>query len=418
MSIAKKACSLLLCCAFLCGMAVYADVAPADADVQQTVLMDNSDVQGDPYTAPGGWSTATPASAAVAPQISAKSTVLMDATTGVMLFGANEHAKVAPASIAKIMTLLLVGEALDSGKIKITDMVTTSEHAKSMGGSTALLDTNEKMSVGDMLKATAVASANDASVALAEFVAGSEESFVAQMNERASQLGMKDTRYVNCSGLDAPDQLTSAYDVAVVSRELTRHAVLTKYTSIWMDSLRGGQFKLVNTNKMVRFYDGCIGVKTGTTSQAGCCLSAAAARGGTTLIAVVMGAPSSDDRFNGARKLLDYGFANWVTVPMPLADKDFTPVKVVRGVAPFVTVRAGKLGGLLVPKGQEKSIQKTVKLPGEVAAPVAKNQVLGSVSFTLDGKEIGKVAVYAAADVEKMSFGFAFKRLLDNFLHL
>ena len=254
-----------------------------------------------------------PVSAAAEDGISfnAKSVILTEASTGKTLFESNSHESLPPASVTKIMTMLLIMEAIDRGEISYDTVVTASERAKSMGGSTIFLDTNEKMSVEDLLKGIAVASGNDACVAMAEHLCGSEEAFAAKMNERAAQLGMKDTHFVNCNGLDAPGHYTSAYDIALMSRELMRHKDIFKFTTIWMDSLRGGKFSLANTNKLIRFYSGANGLKTGSTSVAGCCISAAAKRGEMQLIAVVLGAPTSKERFAAASNLLNYGFANY-----------------------------------------------------------------------------------------------------------
>jgi len=242
--------------------------------------------------------------------IPAKSAILMDQQSGRVLFEQNADEPVAPASITKIMTLLLVIEALEEGKISLEDKVVTSELAASMGGSQIWLEPGEEMTVDELLRAVAIASANDASVALAEHVAGSEPAFIERMNKRAAQLGMQNTRFLNCTGLDEEGHVTTARDVAIVSRELISHPMIIEYSTIWMDELRNGETQLVNTNKLVRFYPGATGLKTGTTSIAGSCLSATATRDGLSLVAVVMGAPNSDSRFAAARGLLDYGFAN------------------------------------------------------------------------------------------------------------
>ena len=243
--------------------------------------------------------------------ISAPSGVLMEASTGKILYEKNPHDKRPCASITKVMTLLLVFEAIDSGKLSLEDTVTTSEHAASMGGSDIWLEPGEEMSADDMIKATVVASANDAAVALAEHISGSEETFVAQMNQRAAQLGMTDTVFKNCNGLDEEGHITSAYDVAVMSRELMKHEKIFDYTSIWLDNLRGGKTQIVNTNKLLKTYNGITGLKTGTTDDAGCCISATATRDGMSLIGVVLGADTGKQRFADAAALLDHGFANY-----------------------------------------------------------------------------------------------------------
>ena len=250
-------------------------------------------------------------SAEYIPSKPVKSLLLMEASSGKILYEQNSHESLPPASVTKIMTMLLICEAVDSGKISLDTKITVSERAKSMGGSTIFLETNEVMTLNDLLKGIAVASANDACVAVAEHMCGSVEAFVALMNARAKELGMKDTNFINCNGLDADNHYTSAYDIAIMSRELLKHSMIEKYTTIWMDSLRNGEFQLANTNKLIRFYQGANGLKTGSTSKAGCCISATAKRDGMQLIAVVLGAENSKDRFNAASELLNYGFANY-----------------------------------------------------------------------------------------------------------
>ena len=248
--------------------------------------------------------------------VKAKSAVLMDQSTGTVLMRMNENEKLYPASVTKIMSMLLVAEAIDSNTIRLTDAVTTSTNASKKGGSQIWLKEGETMTVDELLKATAVYSANDACTALGEYIAGSDEAFVTMMNDRAQELGMKNTHFDNCTGLDdtSATHLTTAYDIALMSRELMKHQFIQQYTKIWMDSLRDGKTELVNTNKLIRFYEGATGLKTGTTSKAGCCISATATRNGTSLIAVVMGADNSKDRFEGAKAMLNWGFANYETV--------------------------------------------------------------------------------------------------------
>ena len=270
-------------------------------------------------------------------EITAPAAVLMDANSGKILFEKNAHEQRPCASITKVMTLTLVLEAVDSGKIHMNDVVTTSAHAASMGGSDIWLEEGEQMSVDDMIKATAVASANDAAVALAEFVSGSEEDFVAAMNEKASSLGMEDTTFLNCNGLDEEGHITSAYDVALMSRELMKHEKIFDYTSIWIDYLRDGETQIVNTNKLLKSYNGITGLKTGTTGDAGSCISATAERGGLSLIAVVLGAASGTDRFRDAAALLDYGFANFESRELRLKD-ELEPIAVENGMRDTVGV--------------------------------------------------------------------------------
>ena len=263
--------------------------------------------------------------------VKAKSAVLMDQSTGTVLMRMNENEKLYPASVTKIMSMLLVAEAIDSNTIRLTDAVTTSTNASKKGGSQIWLKEGETMTVDELLKATAVYSANDACTALGEYIAGSDEAFVTMMNDRAQELGMKNTHFDNCTGLDdtSATHLTTAYDIALMSRELMKHQFIQQYTKIWMDSLRDGKTELVNTNKLIRFYEGATGLKTGTTSKAGCCISATATRNGTSLIAVVMGADNSKDRFEGAKAMLNWGFANYETVTPEIDKSLITNVNMV-----------------------------------------------------------------------------------------
>ena len=340
--------------------------------------------------------------------------VLMEATTGQVLYQKAPHEKRPCASITKVMTLLLVMEALDAGKLHLTDMVTASAHAASMGGSDIWLKEGESMSVNDMLKATAVASANDAAVALAEQVAGSDEAFVRQMNAKAKQLGMKDTTFKNCNGLDAPGHLTSAYDVALMSRALIQHKKIFDYTTIWMDSLRGGKTQLVNTNKLLKSYKGITGLKTGTTSSAGSCITATAQRDGLSLIAVVLGAPSTKERFASAASLLNRGFVGWAMVPLGKPSGELVPVPVQNGMTNQIAVTADFGGKILVEKGHEKEISGKIVLQSAVEAPVAKGQKLGEVIYTLGGKTLCIRPVAATATVQRISFVRVLRLLILN----
>lgn len=340
--------------------------------------------------------------------------VLMEASTGEVLYQKAPHEKRPCASITKVMTLLLVMEALDSGKIHLNDMVTTSAHAASMGGSDIWLKEGETMSVNDMIKATTVASANDAAVALAEHIAGSDEAFVAMMNAKAKVLGMKDTVFKNCNGLDAEGHVTSAYDVALMSRALIQHKMIFKYTSIWMDTLRGGKTQIVNTNKLLKSYKGITGLKTGTTSSAGSCISATAERNGLSLIAVALGAGNTKDRFSSAAALLNSGFAGWAMTSLNKPSGELAPVPVENGMFDQVPVKANLSGKLLIPKGKEKSIVGKVVLQQSVRAPVAKGQKLGEVVYTLDGKTLCTRPATAIMPVDQMSFPRVLRLLLMN----
>ena len=348
--------------------------------------------------------------------LKAKSYVLMERETGRVLAAGHETEELAPASITKIMSLLLVMEALDSGKLTLTQEVTCSEHAASMGGSQIWLEPGETMTVDDLLKAVAVGSANDATVALAEAVAGSEEAFVAEMNETAKALGMANTHFVNCSGLDGEGQFTSAVDIALMSRELLKHETVRNYTTIWMDSLRNGATQLVNTNKLVRFYDGATGLKTGTTDQAGCCLAATAMRDGMELIAVVMGCPTSNDRFASAKALLNYGFAyyEYQTVPLALGEQSALPV--THGTAQSVTLSLPESVRVLSERGK-KDTKVNLRLPQTIEAPVMAGEVLGRAEVTVGGETAVSVEIRAADDVPDMTVGRALLRVLQGLFH-
>lgn len=365
----------------------------------------------------------TTASASIAgaaqPIIAAKSGVLIEESTGKVLFEKNSHEKMPPASITKIMTMLLVMEAIEGGKINYDDMVTASAHACSMGGTQIWLKENEQFSVNDLLKACAVASANDAAMALAEHIGGSEEGFVAMMNNKASALGMKDTTFVNPTGLDADGHLSSAYDIALMSRALLSYPKIKEYTSIWMDSLRDGKTELVNTNKMVRFYKGCTGLKTGTTNGAGSCLSASAERNDMGLVSVVMGSTTSKERFDSAKALLDYGFASFTLYKAVLDESILTPIVVKGGVFKTVGVETDKTVTLVLPKELIKSVKQEINLLGEVLAPVKKGQKLGEVTLRIEGSNevLAQFPLMAKNEVEEMtlwhSFGQTLKRLCE-----
>lgn len=350
--------------------------------------------------------------------LNVKSAILLEQTTGQVLYEQNPDELMPPASITKIMTLLLVMEALDTGKLRLEDMVTCSEHAAAMGGSQIWLEPNEQMSVNDLLKATAISSANDAAVLLGEAVAGSEEGFVALMNKRAAELGMKNTTFLNACGLDEPGHQTTARDIALMSRALLEYEKIKEYSTVWMDSLRDGTTQLVNTNKLVRFYDGATGLKTGTTNGAGSCLSASAQRGDFSLVAVVLGAPTSDDRFAGARKLLDYGFANYAMATPPSVEEQLTPVRVLGGTMPQVTVSYDQPKAIVVKQGDEQRLEQRISLVPDVQAPVEKGQVLGKVLISLDSAPIAEYALKAAEAVEKMTFLSGLKILFGQLLRL
>ena len=350
-------------------------------------------------------------------EIAGKSAVLMDVATGAVLYETNSHEPLAPASVTKVMTMLLIMEAIDSGKIRWEDTVTASEAAASKGGSQIYLKVGETMTVTDMVKSIAVSSANDCACAMAEHLAGSEAAFVEQMNRRAEELGMKDTTFVNCTGLDdAPDaqnHRTSAYDIALMSRELLKnHPDIKKFTTIWMDTVRNGSFGLANTNKMVRFYSGCTGLKTGYTSGAGYCLSASAQRDGMELIAVVMGSGTSQERFAACKSMLDYGFANFAlyTPEMP---EDAT-VEVVLGKEQSAQAVPAEQTPLLVEKGQLSSVTTQITLEEIVDAPVSKGQRLGTMTVRAGEQVLAQIPLVAQSGVERKNWCDIFVDLLRS----
>lgn len=349
--------------------------------------------------------------------VSAKSALLMEADTGAVLFAQNEHEALPPASVTKVMSLLLVYEALEDGRIRKEDLVSVSETAAAKGGSQVYLSPGEEMSVDELIKCVAVASANDAVTALAELVAGSEEAFVVCMNERAAALGLSDTSFVNCTGLDDDGtNLTSAADIAVLSRALMAHEDIFQYTTIWMDSIRNGAFGLTNTNRLVRFYSGTNGLKTGSTSRAGFCISATAKRDGMQLIAVIMGAETSAGRNEQAKKLLDYGFANFSVAHLPRVT-GLEPVAVSGGEAAFVEplMREEEVV-LLLGKGESSSVTTKITLESALEAPVEQGQTIGRIDYYCKDQKVHSVALVAAAPVARVTFGFAFTRSLHTIL--
>lgn len=341
--------------------------------------------------------------------LNAKSAILMEKSTGNILYESNPDERLPIASVTKVMTMLLIMEAVDSGKISLDDMVTVSENAMSYGGSTMFLETGEQLTVNDMLKGIAVASANDGCVAMAEHLAGSESAFVDMMNEKAKELGMENTHFMNTNGLDEDDHYSSARDVAIMSRELMKHETIFNYTSIWMDTLRGGKFQLANTNKLIRFYDGANGLKTGSTSKALCCLSAAAKRNDMQLIAVVLGAPTSAERFASAKSLLDYGFANYAVNTQITAGDEVQKIAVEKGVDKEVGVVAGDSCSTLVKKGQEDNITKEIKIDETITAPIEAGQKIGTMTISRDGEVIADIDLNASSAVEKKGIGLIIK---------
>lgn len=354
------------------------------------------------------------ANAAVPPpsfELDCKSAILIEASTGKVLYEKDADMALPPASVTKVMTLLLVMEAIEAGRLKYGDTVRASANACSMGGSQIYLKENEEMSVEDMLKSVVIASANDAAVALAEHIAGSEEEFVRRMNKRASELGMKSTRFENTNGLDdtTDSHLTSARDIAIMSRELIKYPKILEYSSTWMDSVRGGEFGLTNTNRLVRFYKGATGLKTGSTAKAGFCISATAERDGMSLICVIMGAPSRDVRNAAAVKLLDYGFSNYALYSDSGLGVDSLPI--TKGEKPMLTLRYGGFSTVLA-KSEIGSVKKEISLPERIDAPIGEGSAVGSVIYKVGETEIGRADICAGESVEKLDYGSLLMMLL------
>ncbi len=343
------------------------------------------------------------------------SAILMDAKTGTVLFEQNADEPLPPASVTKVMTLLLVMEAIDNGIITLDSEIATSEHAASMGGSQIYLEPGEVMKASDLIKSVVISSANDAAVALAEAVAGSEEAFVTRMNERAAELGCKNTHFENTNGLDDTTQnhVMSARDIALISRELLKYPKIIEYASTWMDSVRDGAFGLTNTNRLVRFYRGATGLKTGSTSKARFCVSATAQRGNMHLIAVVMASPTRDTRNATAMKLLDSGFANYALFQKDETDMGTVPV--TGGISNTCAVKQREFA-IIVPKAKESAVAEASEMKESVAAPVSAGDVVGTVTYTLDGEVIGTADIVAAEDVAKISFAGVLGRLFKAFL--
>lgn len=354
---------------------------------------------------------------AAEPDVSAPSAILMEEATGEVLYEKNAHERLAPASVTKIMTLLLVMEALESGRIGWDDTVTASTAAAAKGGSQIYLEENEQLPLEEMLKAVVVSSANDCATALAEHIAGSESAFVQMMNERAAELGMTDTHFVNCTGLDdepdAAEHLTTAYDIALMSRELLKHEEIKKYTTIWMDTVRNGEFGLSNTNKLVRFYDGTTGLKTGYTSAAGHCLSASAKRGGMELIAVVLHCDSSPHRFESAKALLNYGFANYALIT-PQPDEAIGAVPVRLGTQERVTPVLQTDAPVLVDKALAAGVQSTVQLAERVTAPVEQGQTLGMLTVASNGQTLAEIPLVAPEAIPALTWWDVFLQMLKT----
>ena len=347
-------------------------------------------------------------------EIKAKSAILMDVTTGKVLLEYNADEKLFPASVTKIMTMLLTMEAIADGKISLSDVVVCSENASKKGGSQIWREVGEEMTVNELLKATAIGSANDAATLLGEYISGSEEAFIDLMNTRAKELKMTNTHFDNATGLDdtTDTHLTTARDIGIMSVELMKHDLITDYTTVWMDSLRNGETELVNTNKLVRFYSGTTGIKTGTTQKAGCCVSASAKRDNLHLVAVVMGSANSNERFETAKAMLNYGFANYTLVDLKIDEAAFKEVEVIGGEKKCVTPLVKGNTTMLLKKGEEEKLEQTVTLVENVEAPVTENQKLGSVKFTLAGEKIAEFPLLSSEEVKKLTFSTSFKRIM------
>ena len=329
--------------------------------------------------------------------------VLIEQNSGKVLYEKNMHEQLRPASVTKVMTILLIMEAIDSGKINYNTQIPCSENASSMGGSQIWLDTTETLSVNDMLKAICVVSANDCTVAMAEYLEGSQEAFVQKMNEKAQELGMNDTCFKNCHGIDEDGHITSAYDIALMSRELlSKHPDITKYTTIYMDSLRDGKSELVNTNKLIRTYNGITGLKTGSTSLALYNLSASATRDDLSLIAVIMKAPTTKLRFAEAQKLLDYGFSNYSYIKLGDNGDTVKSVPISKGIETNVNATVENTSGVLIPKGKEKQIEQNIFVQDNLSAPVYQGQKVGEITYTLNGETLDIIDLVASSDVESI----------------
>ena len=337
-------------------------------------------------------------------QLESESGILIEQHSGQILFEHNSHEKLRPASVTKVMSILLIMEAIDSGTLSYTDKIPCTEAAAAMGGSQIWLDVREELTVDEMLKAICVVSANDCTVAMAEFLCGSQEAFVEKMNTKAQELGMKDTSFKNCHGLDEDGHLTSAYDIALMSRELlNKHPSITKYTTIWMDTLRDGKSQLVNTNKLIRNYKGMTGLKTGSTSLALYNLSASATRDGLSLIAVIMKGPTGAIRFSEAQKLLDYGFSNYQYKELAGKYECLKNVTVQKGTEDNLNILFDEDAGVIIKKGENKNIEQIISVPDTLIAPITKGQKVGEVSYCLDGERITTINIIAEKEIKKIS---------------
>lgn len=351
--------------------------------------------------------------------LESESAILIEQTTGQVLYGHNIHKQLRPASVTKVMSMLLIMEALDSGKIALTNEVPCSKNASSMGGSQIWLDPKETLTVDEMLKAICLNSANDCVVAMGEYIAGSEEAFVQMMNDKAKQLGMSDTTFKNCHGLDEDGHVSSSYDIALMSRELLiKHPQITKYTTMWMETLRDGKTQLSNTNKLIKNYNGATGLKTGSTSLALYNLSASATRNGLSLIAVVMKAPTTKIRFGEAQKLLDYGFKNFSYKEFGKKGTLISTVNINKGVKSTIPAILEESSGVILEKGKEKDVEQLISINENISAPIKKGDKLGEVSFVLKGEVISKTNLIAQEDVDKINIVSMIKNIYFKWFNL
>lgn len=388
----KVLCILLICIVFVfSGMSIYA-VSSTNIEAEIETIGDDFDIDG-------------------------RSAVLMEANTGKILFAKNETTEASPASVTKIMTLLLVMEAIEDERISLTDNVIISEYASSMGGSQVFLEEGEEMKVEELIKCTVIASANDAAVALAEHIGGSEKMFVSMMNKRASELEMTNSNFENVTGLDdtTKNHFTSAKDIAIMSRELIKHDLILKYSTLWQDTIRNGEFTLTNTNRLVRYYDGCNGLKTGSTDKAGYCISATAKRGGMQLIAVIMGAETRDKRNAAARSLLDYGFSNYAIYSNE--EKLIENVPINNGTKSTTPIYSSEFSAV-IPKNMLKKVELTYEIPENITAPLISGDIVGRIVYKLNDEQIGTSDIFIKEDIDKITFFDIFCDLLKRIFNL
>lgn len=350
--------------------------------------------------------------------VKAKSAILMEVNSGSVLAELNADKKLYPASVTKIMTILLAVEAIDNKKISLKDNVTCSENAASKGGSQIWLEQGEVMTVDDLLKATVIGSANDAATLLGEYISGDEKSFVALMNTRAKELGMNNTHFVNATGLDddTTEHLSTARDIGIMSCELLKHKLITNYSTVWMSELRNGKTELVNTNKLVRFFNGTTGLKTGTTDKAGCCVSASCERDGLHLVAVVMGSDNSTDRFESAKSLLNWGFSNYTVVTPQVNCEDITDIKVINGEKELITPKLPEISSLLVKKGEQENIKQFTEICKDLEAPVDLGQKVGTLKYLNGNTCIAEYDIISPVAVARLSLSTSFKRIVSYLL--